>query len=558
MRAIDIFTLLFLYPCQAWKLSYPSSQNLRFLRPRVVKKASSTPAFTRINMSKDKIGRGESRFVQSKRKILSEEKKKKTTPIESTPDTSLPSQSSSERTTINLVKTIVGAGVLTLPCGMARLSENGVLPTEIIVISTTLLVVFGGLAAFGFSLVGSICARTNAKTYSEAWGRTVSEDTTWLPSIIAVSLCFTGSVKCLTTLGDVLSDILAYGIHVPVDSIPRDPLLLTTVLTVLLPLCLLPSLSPLAAGSLLGITGVVVSALAMIVRFTDGTYAPGGLFYDVLTWKPVFNTFVSPSSVVVDSTVNAAAASFFVNLLDNEYIKHQPSLANIAVFLALCSDAYLAHFSAPSLFNEVKPRQGGNASDLTPTENKLSVFNEAVERAFLISVVLFILIAISGFATFGSNSQPIILNNYASSDGLAAISRIGLGACVLFEFPLLERPFRKTMLKDVLDRPDLATSPIMTVFSVALITFTSLLGVPIDKLSAISGGIGGSFLIYIAPALMSLRALNVVKKDDSPRKLLDDITDTAEKVEYVTLGGIGIVLSILASSKIIGESLPIY
>ena len=182
----------------------------------------------------------------------------------------------------------------------------------------------------------------------------------------------------------------------------------------------------------------------------------------------------------------------------------------------------------------------------------------AVERAFLISVVLFILIAISGFATFGSNSQPIILNNYASSDGLAAISRIGLGACVLFEFPLLERPFRKTMLKDVLDRPDLATSPIMTVFSVALITFTSLLGVPIDKLSAISGGIGGSFLIYIAPALMSLRALNVVKKDDSPRKLLDDITDTAEKVEYVTLGGIGIVLSILASSKIIGESLPIY
>ena len=520
-----------------------SPNNRNFLRPTGVKNAPASKQLTsksdldRLNMNNDrtKIRKGES---------LSKEELGTTTSL-----------SSSESTTINLVKTIVGAGVLTLPCGMARLSENGVLPIEIIIISTVLLVVFGGLSAFGFSLIGSVCAKTGARTYSEAWGKTVSEDTTWLPSLIAVILCFTGSVKCLTTLGDVFSDIIAYGLQSPVDSIPRDPLLLTVVLAVLLPLCLLPSLAPLAIGSLLGITGVCISALAMISRFFDGSYASGGLFYDIIAWKPVFNTFVSPSSIVVDSTVNAEAASSFVNLLDNEYIKHQPSLENIAVFLALCSDAYLAHYSAPVLYNEVKPRQGANAADFTPKENKLSAFNEAVERAFLISVVLFLLIAISGFATFGSNSQSIILNNYASSDGLAAISRIGLGACVLFEFPLLERPFRKTMLKDVLNRPDLATSSIMTTLSVALITVTSLVGVPVDKLSAISGGTGGSFLIYIAPALMSLRSLDVVKKDDRPRKLLDDMTNTAEKVEYVTLGGIGVVLSILASSKIISEIL---
>lgn len=520
-----------------------SPKNRNFLRPTRVKNAPASKQLTsksdldRLNMNNDrtKIRKGES---------LSKEELGTTTSL-----------SSSESTTINLVKTIVGAGVLTLPCGMARLSENGVLPIEIIIISTVLLVVFGGLSAFGFSLIGSVCAKTGARTYSEAWGKTVSEDTTWLPSLIAVILCFTGSVKCLTTLGDVFRDIIAYGLQSPVDSIPRDPLLLTVVLAVLLPLCLLPSLAPLAIGSLLGITGVCISALAMISRFFDGSYASGGLFYDIIAWKPVFNTFVSPSSIVVDSTVNAEAASSFVNLLDNEYIKHQPSLENIAVFLALCSDAYLAHYSAPVLYNEVKPRQGANAADFTPKENKLSAFNEAVERAFLISVVLFLLIAISGFATFGSNSQSIILNNYASSDGLAAISRIGLGACVLFEFPLLERPFRKTMLKDVLNRPDLATSSIMTTLSVALITVTSLVGVPVDKLSAISGGTGGSFLIYIAPALMSLRSLDVVENDDRPRKLLDDMTNTAEKVEYVTLGGIGVVLSILASSKIISEIL---
>ena len=196
-----------------------SPKNRNFLRPTRVKNAPASKQLTsksdldRLNMNNDrtKIRKGES---------LSKEELGTTTSL-----------SSSESTTINLVKTIVGAGVLTLPCGMARLSENGVLPIEIIIISTVLLVVFGGLSAFGFSLIGSVCAKTGARTYSEAWGKTVSEDTTWLPSLIAVILCFTGSVKCLTTLGDVFRDIIAYGLQSPVDSIPRDPLLLTVVLS---------------------------------------------------------------------------------------------------------------------------------------------------------------------------------------------------------------------------------------------------------------------------------------------------------------------------------------
>ena len=89
-------------------------------------------------MNNRKITKREHQQLGTKKaKVVMKREKEEISPeMGVTPASSVPSQSSSERTTINLVKTIVGAGVLTIPCGMARLSDNGVLPTEIIIIIT--------------------------------------------------------------------------------------------------------------------------------------------------------------------------------------------------------------------------------------------------------------------------------------------------------------------------------------------------------------------------------------------------------------------------------------
>ena len=57
----------------------------------------------------------------------------------------------------NLVKGIVGAGVLSLPAGIASFSNapGGVVP------AVSLISIIGGLSAYGFALIGRCCAYTN-------------------------------------------------------------------------------------------------------------------------------------------------------------------------------------------------------------------------------------------------------------------------------------------------------------------------------------------------------------------------------------------------------------
>ena len=43
-------------------------------------------------------------------------------------------------------------------------------------------------------------------------------------------------------------------------------------------------LSPLAIASLLGLIGSAVTAAAMLGRVVDGSYTPGGEFYDATVW----------------------------------------------------------------------------------------------------------------------------------------------------------------------------------------------------------------------------------------------------------------------------------
>ena len=41
-----------------------------------------------------------------------------------------------------------------------------------------------------------------------------------------------------------------------------------------------------------------------------------------------------------------------------------------------------------------------------------------------------------GFLTFGSASQGLILNSYATSDPLAFVARLGIAASIIFSYPL--------------------------------------------------------------------------------------------------------------------------
>lgn len=79
----------------------------------------------------------------------------------------------------NLVKSIVGAGVLSLPAGIAAFGDapGAILP------AVSLIAGIGLVSGYMFSLIGRVCASTGSSTFSEAWSKTVGEKTSWVPAV---------------------------------------------------------------------------------------------------------------------------------------------------------------------------------------------------------------------------------------------------------------------------------------------------------------------------------------------------------------------------------------
>ena len=84
----------------------------------------------------------------------------------------------------NLIKTIVGAGVLGLPAGIAAFGNQATAIGPAIVI----MFFIGTLSAFGFSTVGTVCSETQATSYRQAWSRSVGPGSSWMPACKCFSM----------------------------------------------------------------------------------------------------------------------------------------------------------------------------------------------------------------------------------------------------------------------------------------------------------------------------------------------------------------------------------
>jgi hypothetical protein len=170
----------------------------------------------------------------------------------------------------NLVKGIVGAGVLSLPAGIAAWANA----PSAVVPAVALIAGIGGLSGYGFALIGRCCAYTNTKSYRDAWSATVSESTSWLPALAVTFKTICAILAYSMILSDTSVSLLATaGI-----SVAKAPALIALTATVLLPLCLLKNLSSLAPFSLVGSLGMLYTAAAMTFRYVSKAYAPAGKF----------------------------------------------------------------------------------------------------------------------------------------------------------------------------------------------------------------------------------------------------------------------------------------
>eukprot|EP00980_Cylindrotheca_fusiformis_P001396 scaffold345_cov134-Cylindrotheca_fusiformis.AAC.7 len=398
----------------------------------------------------------------------------------------------------NLVKGIVGAGVLSLPAGIAAWANapSAVLP------AVALIAGIGALSGYGFALIGRCCAYTNTKSYRDAWSASVGESTSWIPAVAVTLKTIAAILAYSMILGDTFVSLLSTaGI-----TASKTPVLIGLTTAVLLPLCLLKNLAALAPFSLIGSLGMMYTAVAMVIRYLGKAYTKTGIFGTdcAPAFRPAFG------SVGAEGLLTPSAA----------------------ILVGMLSTAYMAHFNAPKFYNELK-------------EKTLPNYYKVVTTSFGAAISIFSLIAGVGFLTFGSASSGLILNNYSTKDSLMSLSRIAVAVSLVFSYPLAFVGARDGVSDLLKLKRTPKTQNVLTLALLSAVTFAALNIADVSFVLALAGATLGNSLIYIFPALMFRGAIK--KKADA--------TAGQKREVKLALGtaGIGLAMGALGAKMALGS-----
>lgn len=191
-----------------------------------------------------------------------------TAPLES----ASPSQASSTfAATVGLIKAMLGSGVLTLPAGLAAISDH----PSILWPGNLMLLVLGSLSAYTFFLYGRLVHATQAKSLGELWNvihKSVGDESSKkgidLVSLANFTYCWGCCLIYLLIIGDSVSTLLSAvssGSALPWWTSRRTAILAITG-GILYPLCNLSSLAALAPVSAIGVAGSILTTLFVVWR----------------------------------------------------------------------------------------------------------------------------------------------------------------------------------------------------------------------------------------------------------------------------------------------------
>ena len=361
----------------------------------------------------------------------------------------------------NLAKTILGAGVLSLPFGVASFSDE----TSALYLASFLLVVMGVTSAYSFSSIAQACKLHGVTTFSEAWAKSVSPSSAYLISFIITFKTFFACLAYSIIIGDSFSQILS---SIPMGAqFGRNSVIVGLSTAVILPLCCLKKLDALKYTSVIGLVGTLYCAGFMGLRLVDGSYREGGRFFATMAanLRPSFN----------------------------QHPMHRGDLHLVFVLLSMISTAYVAHYNAPKFLTELRD----------PTMHR---FNTVVASAFGFAVLVYLSVMVVGFLSFGGNATGFVLNNYASTDRLATIARIAIGGGILCGYPLTFTALRDGIMdlwKVPANQRPQAYYPV-TLGLLGAITAAALRVRNVGAVVSLSGALIGSLLIYIIPAVLNI------------------------------------------------------
>ena len=190
--------------------------------------------------------------------------------------------------TMNITKNLLGAGVLSMSGGIAMYAND---PWAVLNGSFWIIL---QAAIFGYFciLIAKICKLTESRTIRQCWERTMgSRYAVAVVIVIGLNPC-QGTLAYSAILSQTFRSLCT---TIGIELTHVQSLLLVTI-TALLPLCLMKNIHALAPFSILGTASVLLTAFGMIYRCLDGSYQPGGKFYDDLPpdMVPLFGDHYEP------------------------------------------------------------------------------------------------------------------------------------------------------------------------------------------------------------------------------------------------------------------------
>ena len=369
-------------------------------------------------------------------------------------------KASARLSAFNLAKCVGGVGVFALPAGVALFSDS----KKAVIPAAALCIALGLVSAYTFSLYGRACAHYKTTTLKETWSKAVGEDTAWIVSFASTLKTLFACLTFSIVIGDSFTS-LAKSMGAPALLHVRTNMILLMSFLVVLPLCLLQSLAALAPFSAMGMAGTIYTKIFMMIRLVDGSYRPGGKFFNdvVPALQPVFGARPLP-----------------VNPLT-------------MVLVSMLSTAYIAHYNAPTFYSELR-------------DNTMPRFNAVSLAGFGIAIFMTLWVTLTGFLTFGGNASGYILNNYSGMDKLASIARCSVGITILTSYPFTFTALRTGCL-DMLGvpvdkRPELNTPT--TLMILGAITSAAMVITNVGFAVSFAGALFGNALMYCAPAIIEI------------------------------------------------------
>ncbi|EGW33475.1 uncharacterized protein SPAPADRAFT_60823 [Spathaspora passalidarum NRRL Y-27907] len=280
---------------------------------------------------------------------------------------------------ISLVKTILGAGLLSMPLAYS---------TDGIVFGTFIILLAAATSGYGLFLQCYVSkyVPVGHATFFNVCSITYPQLSVVFDVAIAIQ-CFGCAISYLVLIGDLMPTIVTYIPHIAPENHRLFWLLVSTVITV--PLSFLKNLDSLKYTSILALVAI----------------------------------FYMSGLVVSHYFVNDIPSD-----LKGEIILGPLSLTGVCSTFSIIVFAFTGHQNMFSIINEAKDRS-------------LSSLTSLVNFAVLISAALFIVVGLAGYLTFGDLVNGNVILSYPSGPS-TTLGRFCIVFMVVFSFPLMLHPAR--------------------------------------------------------------------------------------------------------------------